>query len=81
MTETSTVYADQVCQANQDCYFSIVGQICLDNKCTFYCQGDTDCVSNGKCIGEKCDWSGEPVPPLLLPSNSTQMNLDATNPS
>ncbi|GES99378.1 hypothetical protein GLOIN_2v1613515 [Rhizophagus clarus] len=47
MTETSTVNADQVCQANQDC--------------------------------EKCDWSGQPVPPLLV--NSTQKNLDAPNSS
>lgn len=80
MTETSTVNADQACQANQDCNYSIAGQICLDNKCTFSCKEDSDCISNGKCIGEKCDWSGETVPPLLY-LNSTQNNLDTTNSS
>lgn len=79
MTEPSTVNADQACQANQDCNFSIAGQICLDNKCTFSCKIDSDCVSNGKCLSEKCDWSGEPVPPLFL--NSTLSNLDTTNSS
>ncbi|CAG8502649.1 8896_t:CDS:2 [Rhizophagus irregularis] len=79
MTEPSPVNADQACQANQDCNYSIAGQICLDNKCTFYCTIDSDCISNGKCISEKCDWSGEPVPPLFL--NSTLSNLDTTNSS
>ncbi|CAB4445448.1 unnamed protein product [Rhizophagus irregularis] len=79
MTEPSPVNADQACQANQDCNYSIAGQICLDNKCTFFCTIDSDCISNGKCISEKCDWSGEPVPPLFL--NSTLSNLDTTNSS
>lgn len=81
MTEPSTVNADQVCQANQDCNFSIVGQICLNNECTFSCSSDAECISGGKCIDAKCDWSGESIPPLFPNSTSTQNNLDATNSS
>ncbi|RIA82641.1 hypothetical protein C1645_835032 [Glomus cerebriforme] len=81
MTENSTTNVYQVCQANQDCYYSILGQICLGNRCIFSCNGDLDCPSNGKCLSNNCDWSGKPIPPISpsLSPNMSQKNLDTDN--
>uniref|UniRef100_A0A1D1XC07 Uncharacterized protein n=1 Tax=Anthurium amnicola TaxID=1678845 RepID=A0A1D1XC07_9ARAE len=78
MTETSTT--NVYCQANQECYYSVVGQVCSDSRCKFLCKVDSDCIYNGTCPSNNCDWSGQPVPPLI-PPNFTQKNLDATSPN